>query len=107
MAPFIVIYLRIRKMFDNEQLDAAHRERSYKLVENRVVSMLAGDATKNFKFEYVFGEDTKQTDVFSKLLDLVDNALNGVNGSVILYGQTGSGKTHTMTGGPRKQDGVL
>jgi len=24
-----------------------------------------------------------------------------------MYGQTGSGKTHTMTGGPRKQDGIL
>ena len=55
----------------------------------------------------MFGEDTKQTDVFSKVQDLVDNALNGVNCSVIFYGQTGSGKTHTMTGGPRKQDGVL
>ena len=31
LAPFIVIYLRIRKMFDNEQLDAVRRERSYKL----------------------------------------------------------------------------
>ena len=69
--------------------------------------MPAGYATKNFKFEHVFGEDTKQTDVFSKMQSLVDTALDGVNGSVILYGQTGSGKTHTMTGGPRKHDGVL
>ena len=31
LAPFIVIYLRIRKMFDNELLDANRRKRSYKL----------------------------------------------------------------------------
>ena len=30
---------------------------------------------------------------------VIDNCLDGYNGTVFTYGQTGSGKTYTMSGG--------
>ena len=33
---------------------------------------------------------------------VIDNCLEGYNGTIFAYGQTGSGKTFTITGGPEK-----
>jgi Tfp pilus assembly pilus retraction ATPase PilT len=30
---------------------------------------------------------------------VIDNCLDGYNGTIFAYGQTGSGKTYTMSGG--------
>ena len=32
---------------------------------------------------------------------VIDNCLDGYNGTIFAYGQTGSGKTYTMSGGDK------
>ena len=59
---------------------------------------------KLFIFDRVFGEDTRQKDVWQYLEDSVDSFLQGYNVSILAYGQSGSGKSHTMgTSGPDEQ----
>eukprot|EP01065_Artemidia_motanka_P006622 TRINITY_DN13247_c0_g1_i1.p1 TRINITY_DN13247_c0_g1~~TRINITY_DN13247_c0_g1_i1.p1 ORF type:complete len:714 (+),score=235.16 TRINITY_DN13247_c0_g1_i1:82-2223(+) len=52
-----------------------------------------------FTFDYVFDEDSQQTEVYEEAVqDLVDAAVEGLNATILAYGQTGSGKTHTVLG---------
>lgn len=54
---------------------------------------------KKFDFDYIFGADSTNEEVFEYACKpLVNRALNGQIGVVFAYGQTGSGKTHTMNG---------
>lgn len=52
---------------------------------------------KTFTFDSVYGE-IERTDVLynEACYALVDNVLEGYNGTIFAYGQTGCGKTHTM-----------
>ena len=50
-----------------------------------------------FKFNHVFGPNAFQDQVFEKVaVRVIDNCLNGYNGTIFAYGQTGSGKTFTV-----------
>ncbi|XP_053546765.1 kinesin-like protein KIF18B [Bombina bombina] len=68
-------------------------------------NLKAYDGTKRkgkdlkFIFDNVFGENSKQQDVFEHTTkEILDGVLNGYNCSVFAYGATGAGKTHTMLG---------
>ena len=51
-------------------------------------------------YDYIFPPESQQIEVFEKVAQpVVDNVLNGFNGTIFAYGQTGSGKTHTIFGG--------
>ncbi|KAG0300319.1 hypothetical protein BGZ98_009269 [Dissophora globulifera] len=53
----------------------------------------------SFTFDRVFPWESKQKDVFDySISTIVDDVINGYNGTVFAYGQTGSGKTFTMMG---------
>ena len=55
--------------------------------------------TKSFRFDYVYGEDSKQKEVYEDTAyPLVESVLEGYNGTIFAYGQTGCGKTWTMEG---------
>jgi DNA replication protein DnaC len=55
---------------------------------------------KSFSFDYVFAADCAQSLIYEQsAFSLVDNVLDGYNGTIFAYGQTGCGKTHTMMGG--------
>ncbi|KAG0260785.1 hypothetical protein BG011_001624 [Mortierella polycephala] len=57
------------------------------------------DYPGTFTFDRVFPSDSKQKDVFNySISTIVDDVINGYNGTVFAYGQTGSGKTFTMMG---------
>ncbi|XP_064600803.1 kinesin-like protein KIF6 [Liolophura sinensis] len=57
----------------------------------------------NFRFQQVFDQKTKQEDVFEAVArPVIDNVLEGYNGTIFAYGQTGSGKTFTITGGAER-----
>lgn len=59
--------------------------------------MVPKDMPKEFKFDHVFREEASQDDVYRETcLPLVQNVLNGYNGTYFVYGQTGTGKTYTM-----------
>jgi hypothetical protein len=52
---------------------------------------------RDFYFDYVFGDNTAQDQVYDRLArPVVTDVLKGCNGTIFAYGQTGSGKTHTM-----------
>ena len=53
---------------------------------------------KDFTFDEVFREDSKQEQIFEGVSHLVQSAVDGYNVCVFAYGQTGSGKTFTMYG---------
>lgn len=54
---------------------------------------------KTFRFDKVFDIDYNNDDIFHEIgQPMIDNFLNGDNGTFFVYGQTGSGKTHTTLG---------
>jgi len=53
---------------------------------------------KEFTFDEVFREDSRQEQIFEGVSHLVQSAVDGYNVCVFAYGQTGSGKTFTMYG---------
>ncbi|NWW06286.1 KIF6 protein, partial [Oreocharis arfaki] len=56
-----------------------------------------------FKFQKIFGQDTKQDVIFDSIAKPVaECVLAGYNGTIFAYGQTGSGKTFTITGGAER-----
>jgi len=57
------------------------------------------ETTKQFTFDHVFPPNTPQSDVYDKTgSPIVENVLEGYNGTIFAYGQTGTGKTFTMVG---------
>eukprot|EP00741_Cyanophora_paradoxa_P010442 tig00000037_g10097.t1 len=60
-----------------------------------------------FTFDRVFGESCTQEEVYEYAArPIVEDVLQGYNGTVFAYGQTSSGKTHTMQG-PSIEDSEL
>lgn len=58
----------------------------------------------NFRFDRVFKPGSMQSEIFDftaaipNSRNVVEDALNGYNSTIMAYGQTGSGKTYTMFG---------
>lgn len=67
--------------------------------EENVLNIKKEKDAKEFVFDYVFGMDTRQENIYETCAySLVENGLEGYNGTVFAYGQTGAGKTFTMVG---------
>ncbi|GEQ70006.1 hypothetical protein JCM33374_g3682 [Metschnikowia sp. JCM 33374] len=75
---------------------------------SRVVSSRSGGNTRQpdhkFMFNKVFSSQSKNSEIFPEISQLVQSSLDGFNACVFAYGQTGSGKTWTMS---HKQDGMI
>lgn len=57
------------------------------------------DMPKRFTFDSVYPMNSKQVDIFEQTaFPIIENILEGYNGTIFAYGQTGTGKTHTMVG---------
>ncbi|GAA5977159.1 hypothetical protein JCM5350_003241 [Sporobolomyces pararoseus] len=68
-------------------------------VKLRSQEVMKGPDANGFTFDRVFQMDTKQEEVFEYgVRGIVDDVMDGYNGTVFAYGQTGSGKSHTMMG---------
>ena len=61
---------------------------------------------KNFEYDRVFNQSSKQEEVFAEVQPLITSILDGYNVCIFAYGQTGSGKTYTMQG-PKENPGVF
>ncbi|KAF2069429.1 hypothetical protein CYY_009251, partial [Polysphondylium violaceum] len=54
---------------------------------------------RTYQFDHVFNQESRQKDLFDiSVKPIVDEVLNGFNGTIFVYGQTGAGKTYTMEG---------
>ncbi|KAI8901502.1 P-loop containing nucleoside triphosphate hydrolase protein [Globomyces pollinis-pini] len=60
--------------------------------------------TITYSFNKVFNQQSKQSDVFSQIVPIIDEVIKGRNATIFAYGQTGSGKTHTMNGSDLDND---
>lgn len=76
--------------------------------KNNQLNLIREDAKqqpKSFSFDYVFGADCAQSLIYEQsAFSLVDNVLEGYNGTIFAYGQTGCGKTHTMMGSNESEE---
>ncbi|CAG9322571.1 unnamed protein product [Blepharisma stoltei] len=62
-------------------------------------SLAAGPGFETFTLDHIFDPDAKQSDIYETVgKPVIEDVLNGYNGTIFAYGQTGSGKTHTMMG---------
>ena len=62
------------------------------------------DQTKQFTFDYSYGFDAKQKDIYEDCAySIVESVLQGYNGTIFAYGQTGTGKTFTMQGDQKNE----
>jgi hypothetical protein len=69
------------------------------LVEIKNPKAEATDPAKQFTFDAVYDQESKQKDLYDETFAaLVTSVLEGFNGTIFAYGQTGSGKTFTMEG---------
>uniref|UniRef100_A0A914UXR3 Kinesin motor domain-containing protein n=2 Tax=Plectus sambesii TaxID=2011161 RepID=A0A914UXR3_9BILA len=58
-----------------------------------------GEPPKSYTFDATFGPNSKQVDLYNRSArPIVENVLEGYNGTIFAYGQTGTGKTYTMAG---------
>lgn len=79
-------------------------------MEIAVIKPGGDDTAKNFTFDNVYDWNCQQVDIFTDCAHpIVNNILEGYNGTIFAYGQTGTGKTHTMTGveGDEIEEGIM
>lgn len=65
---------------------------------------------KQFTFDLTYGDDATQENIYKETSSpIINNVLEGYNGTIFAYGQTGTGKTHTMTGlvGNEQERGIM
>ncbi|KLO10673.1 kinesin-domain-containing protein [Schizopora paradoxa] len=68
-------------------------------VQLKSAQLSSGPEKDGFTFDRVFPMGTKQQEVFDYgIKGIVQDVMDGYNGTVFAYGQTGSGKTFTMMG---------
>ncbi|KAK9806570.1 hypothetical protein WJX73_003259 [Symbiochloris irregularis] len=62
----------------------------------------------NFTFDQVLSQNAPQAEVYdTAALDVVDDVLNGFNGTIMAYGQTGAGKTYTLSSTDTEAVGIM
>eukprot|EP00439_Symbiodinium_sp_Y106_P054097 s1677_g7.t1 len=58
-----------------------------------------------FRFDGILPMKISQEEVFSLVAKpVIEDVLQGINGTIFAYGQTGSGKTFTITGGAERYE---
>ena len=65
---------------------------------------------KQFTFDSAFDWNNTQQQIYEETSSsIIENVLEGYNGTIFAYGQTGTGKTHTMSGveEDHKQRGII
>ncbi|XP_054713374.1 kinesin-like protein KIF3A [Uloborus diversus] len=99
----IKVVVRCRPMNDVEITAKYRNIVEVKSVEGSVILFNPNasefDPPKTFTFDNVFATDSTQLDVYNLAArPIIDNVLEGYNGTIFAYGQTGTGKTFTMEG---------
>lgn len=63
------------------------------------------EAPKQFTFDLTYDDRASQGEIYKNTAAyIIENVLEGYNGTIFAYGQTGTGKTHTMTGVEGNED---
>ncbi|GFW96012.1 kinesin-like protein KIF3A [Trichonephila clavipes] len=99
----IKVVVRCRPMNETEKVANYKNIVNVNQVEGSVIlchpNASEYDPPKTFTFDHAFGIDSTQLDVYNLAArPIIDNVLEGYNGTIFAYGQTGTGKTFTMEG---------
>jgi hypothetical protein len=63
------------------------------------INLSLGETQYDFPFDQILNQNCSQERLFSSTgVPIINQVLNGSNGTCLTYGQTGAGKTFTMTG---------
>ncbi|KAL1428849.1 hypothetical protein MTO96_002567 [Rhipicephalus appendiculatus] len=98
----IRVVVRCRPLSEKEQAAGCQDIVTVDTVQGTVLvtnpSGAHGDVPpKMFTFDTVFDVNSKQVEVYNQAArPIVENVLEGYNGTIFAYGQTGTGKTFTM-----------
>jgi len=102
MASTIKTAIRVRPFLETESEQGYRNTRLQVNQEKReIIVREDGNVTKkNYKFDYLFGQEASQSDVYAQcgVDEMIAKALEGYHSTIFAYGQTGSGKTYTMQG---------
>ena len=104
LADAVQVVVRCRPMNKKEKEDS--RTKIVKVVPEKGTVAIQdpanpGDDPKTFTFDACYDWDCKQRDVYDETAHpLIEEVLNGFNGTIFAYGQTGCGKSFTMMGLP-------
>ncbi|KAA6369701.1 MAG: putative Kinesin-II 95 kDa subunit, partial [Streblomastix strix] len=109
MAETVTVAVRVRPLNSKEK--AAKDTEIHKNTETTItITDPTKKDSKSFTFDYVYGTDSTQEQVYNDLGKLyLENAWAGFNCTLFAYGQTGSGKSYSMTGNldPPDQKGII
>ncbi|CAG9325378.1 unnamed protein product [Blepharisma stoltei] len=97
----IKVISRFRPLIDFEMTDEDQSPTDNHALVNFLSenTIAAGPGFETFTLDHVFDPDSKQSEVYEIVgKPVIEDVLNGYNGTIFAYGQTGSGKTHTMMG---------
>lgn len=93
------------------QFDHASKTITVDMPASQERSPMAAQAeSKMFTFHHAFSTESSQEEVYNAVArPIVENVLEGYNGTIFAYGQTGSGKTFTMEGqsSPPELKGII
>ena len=103
----VKVVIRCRPLSKNEM--AAGHEVVVKVPKGRGEIFVdrpdANEPPKQFTFDMCYDWTAKQRDIYTECAShIIENVLEGYNGTIFAYGQTGTGKTHTMTGVERDEN---
>jgi len=107
VASNIKVYLRIRPSAKPSKAFSVNHEESivtFDVDKNLQVGQVNNAKTNHkFKFDGILSMKVTQEEVFNTVAKpVIDDVLQGINGTIFAYGQTGSGKTFTITGGAER-----
>ena len=91
------IILRIKPKTEDDYLE---QNKIYEIKDTNIIEFHGSkNNSKIFQFDYIFNEDSTQSDIFEvSAKEICDSLFEGYNGTIFTYGQIGSGKTYTMLG---------
>mmetsp|Transcript_24471 Transcript_24471/g.56356 ORF Transcript_24471/g.56356 Transcript_24471/m.56356 type:complete len:796 (+) Transcript_24471:59-2446(+) len=96
----VKVVIRCRPMSSQEQIDG--RENIVEFDIPQGVARVRRPGTKDYKdftFDAVYEPNTRQEKFYDDTgYAIVENVMDGYNGTIFAYGQTGTGKTFTMVG---------
>lgn len=105
----VKVYARLKPLLDKEEqtpyeIEAEGKKKNLlRLLSPRQAryanQQIANKEAAEFIFNQVFDQDSSQDEIFEGVAkNVVNNCLDGYNGTIFAYGQTGSGKTYTISG---------
>ncbi|XP_026454015.1 kinesin-like protein KIN-1 [Papaver somniferum] len=95
----VTVCARFRPLNSKEKRETGDKICMHNLDPESFVLKDEKEGEFTFCFDKVFYQESKQADVYEFLaLPIVKDAVNSINGTIIVYGQTGAGKTYSMEG---------